>query len=55
MSGVRIDRKYFLDEIIEKLVLKHSVEPYEVEETIMDGENTRFFRSKKGHRPGEDV
>lgn len=43
----------WLPDIVDKLLEKHHVEPYEVEEVF--AEQPRIFRGPKGHYPGEDV
>ena len=43
----------WLDEIIEKLAIKHHVTPYEVEEVLLNKPEFRFV--EKGHQKGEDV
>ena len=40
-------------EIIQKLIWKHAVEDYEVEEVLVDSPHIRFVA--KGHRKGEDL
>jgi uncharacterized DUF497 family protein len=43
----------WLPDIVDKLIEKHQVEPYEVEEAF--AKRPRVFRGPKGHYPGEDV
>ena len=43
----------WLPDIVDKLIEKHGVEPYEVEEVFAG--HPRVFRGPKGHYPGEDV
>ena len=43
----------WLPDIVDKLIEKHQVEPYEVEETFV--KRPRVFQGPKGHYPGEDV
>jgi uncharacterized protein len=43
----------WLEEIVEKLVTKHRVEPHEVEELFSGTPKFRFVEN--GHREGEDV
>jgi uncharacterized DUF497 family protein len=43
----------WLREIVDKLIVKHGVEPFEVEETLGNRPKIRFV--KKGERPEEDV
>lgn len=50
---MRIDGIIWLDEIVTKLSLKHSVETYEVEEALANKPKFRFV--EKGTRKGEDV
>jgi uncharacterized DUF497 family protein len=50
---MRIEGVVWLDNIVDKLASKHSVETYEVEETLSNKPKFRFV--KKGDRPGEDV
>lgn len=50
---MRIEELIWLDEIIEKLAVKHSVEPYEVEEVLLNKPKFRFMQ--KGNIKNEDV
>jgi uncharacterized DUF497 family protein len=50
---VRIEEIIWLDSIIEKLVVKHRVDPDEVEEVFRGRPKFRFV--EKGDRKGEDV
>jgi uncharacterized protein len=50
---VRIEEIIWLDAIIEKLAVKHRVEPDEVEEVLCNKPKFRFV--EKGDRKGEDV
>ncbi len=50
---MRIDSFIWLDTIIEKLDVKHQVEPEEVEEALRNRPKFRFV--EKGDRLGEDV
>ena len=50
---MKIEGIIWLEAIIEKLAVKHSVEPYEVEEALENSPKIRF--AKKGDRQGEDV
>lgn len=50
---MRIDVVIWLDQIIDKLISKHSVETYEVEEVLSGIAKFRFV--EKGEREGEDV
>ena len=43
----------WLDEIVEKLDLKHNVQQNEVREVFVN--KPQFRQVEKGHRPGEDV
>jgi uncharacterized protein len=43
----------WLAEIVDKLALKHAIEPYEVEELLDNEPDVRFV--EKGERKGEDV
>ena len=50
---MKIEGIIWLEAIVEKLAVKHSVEPYEVEEALENSPKVRF--AKKGDRQGEDV
>ena len=50
---MRIEGVIWLDTIVDKLASKHSVETYEVEETLSNKPKFRFVT--KGDRQGEDV
>ena len=50
---MRIEEIIWLDAIIEKLAVKHRVEPDEVEEVL--GNKPKFRFMEKGDRKGEDV
>lgn len=50
---MRISGIIWLDEIIDKLEVKHAIQPHEVAEVL---EGAPWFRlSEQGHRPGENV
>lgn len=53
MSEWRVSGFVWLDEIIEKLIVKHAVHPAEVEEVFQDKPRFRFV--EKGRKKGEDV
>ena len=50
---MRIDEIIWLQQFVEKLFTKHSVEKNEVEEVLTNRPYFRFVN--KGNRPGEDV
>ncbi len=50
---MRIRRLVWLDEVVEKLFWKHSIETDEVE-SLFEGSPT-IFRAEAGERQGEDV
>jgi hypothetical protein len=50
---VRIEGLIWLDYVVEKLAIKHHVEPAEVQEAMNNGPEIRFV--EKGNRRGEDV
>jgi hypothetical protein len=50
---MQIEGVIWLREIVDKLIVKHSVEPYEVEEVLDSKPKIRF--AAKGEREGEDV
>ncbi len=50
---MRIEGIIWLDQIVDKLASKHSVETYEVEEVLLGESKFRFV--EKGERKGEDV
>lgn len=50
---MRIEGIIWLEEVVEKLALKHQVEPEEVEETLSS--NPRFRYVQRGTREGEDL
>jgi uncharacterized DUF497 family protein len=50
---MRIEDIIWLEQIVEKLWRKHSVETDEVSEVFANRPRVRFV--EKGHRPGEDV
>jgi len=43
----------WLPDIVDKLIEKHQVETFEVEEVFIS--HPKVFRGPKGHYPGEDV
>jgi len=53
MKRLRITGFIWLDVIVEKLAMKHRVEPEDVEELFGGAPKFRFV--EKGHRQGEDV
>ena len=50
---MRIDGVIWLRNVVDKLAVKHHVDPYEVEQTLTNRPKIRFV--EKGERPGEDV
>ena len=50
---MRVEEIIWLDAIVEKLAVKHSVTPDEVEEALRNRPKFRFI--EKGDREGEDV
>jgi uncharacterized protein len=50
---MRIAGVIWLRNIVDKLAVKHQVEPYEVEQALSARPKIRFV--EKGERPGEDV
>jgi len=50
---MRIEDFLWLDEIIDKLSVKHNVETWEVEEVFANGPQIRF--RQRGNRYGEDL
>ncbi len=50
---MRIDGIVWLDQIVDKLASKHSVDTYEVEEILLGKPKFRFVRN--GERENEDV
>jgi uncharacterized protein len=50
---MRINRLKWLPDVIEKLIVKHGVEPYEIEEVFFS--NPKFRFAKKGNYNNEDV
>jgi uncharacterized DUF497 family protein len=50
---VRIESVIWLVDVVDKLIAKHSVEAYEVEEVFSNRPGFRFV--EKGKRQGEDV
>ena len=50
---MKISNIIWLREIVDKLIVKHNVEPIEVEETLNNHPKIRFV--EKGERSGEDV
>lgn len=50
---MRIEGVIWLRAVVDKLVLKHHVQPQEVEEVL--GNEPKFRRIEKGSRRGEDV
>ena len=50
---MKIEGIVWLSQIVDKLISKHSVEIYEVEEVLAG--NARFRFVEKGERKGEDV
>ncbi len=50
---MEIEKIIWLDEIIEKLIIKHNVQQNEVEEIFTNYPHFRFV--EKGHIPGENV
>lgn len=53
VGGVRVEEVVWLDAIVEKLAIKHSVAPDEVEEVLRNKPKFRFV--EKGDREREDV
>ena len=49
---MKITGLIWLEDIVQKLLQKHRVQPEEVEEVLS---NLRFFFVEKGHRQGENV
>lgn len=50
---MRIEGIIWLRDIVDKLIIKHHVETYEVEEALASKPKIRFV--EKGDRKGEDV
>ena len=50
---MQIEAIIWLDSVVDKLAVKHHVEPEEVEEVFHDRPKFRFVES--GHQEGEDV
>lgn len=50
---MKIEGIIWLDHVVDKLISKHSVETYEVEELLTGNPKFRFV--EKGERKGEDV
>jgi uncharacterized DUF497 family protein len=50
---MRIEGVIWLRNVVDKLAVKHHVDPYEVEQTLSNRPKIRFV--EKGERPGEDV
>lgn len=50
---MKIQRLIWLRDIVDKLVIKHAVETYEVEEVFANSPKIRF--AQQGDRAGEDV
>lgn len=50
---MKIEGIIWLDQIVDKLISKHSVETYEVEEVFIEKPRFRFV--EKGERKGEDI
>ncbi len=50
---MKVEGVIWLDTIIEKLAVKHNVQPDEVEAVLRN--NAKFRLAKKGDRQGEDV
>ena len=43
----------WLEHIEDKIIRKHAVQPYEVEEMVLNQPHIRFV--ERGHHPGDDV
>ena len=50
---MQIDGIIWLEDVVDKLISKHNVETYEVEEVFANDPKLRFV--EKGERSGEDV
>jgi hypothetical protein len=50
---VRVKHFIWLDEVEDKIIWKHGVEPHEAEEVFFNRPRFKFI--EKGYRPGEDV
>jgi uncharacterized DUF497 family protein len=50
---MRIESIIWLQDVLDKLITKHGVEAYEVEEVLGNRPRVRFV--EKGHRQGENV
>ena len=50
---MKIEALIWLDDVIEKLLRKHDVSPYEVKEVLESNPHFRFV--EKGHREGDNV
>jgi uncharacterized DUF497 family protein len=50
---MRIEGVIWLRNVVDKLAVKHHVDPYEVEQTLSNRPKIRFV--EKGERAGEDV
>jgi uncharacterized DUF497 family protein len=50
---MRIEGVIWLRNVVDKLAVKHHVDPYEVEQTLSNRPKIRFV--EKGERPGEEV
>ena len=50
---MRIEGVIWLRKVVDKLAVKHHVEPYEVEQALSNQPKIRFV--EKGERSGEDV
>ena len=50
---MRVEGVIWLDQIVDKLIQKHSVETYEVEDVLFGKSRLRFV--EKGERKDEDV
>ena len=53
LEHMRIREIIWLEEVIEKLAVKHHVEPHEVEEVLCNEPRVRLL--ERGHQAGEDV
>ena len=50
---MRVEEVIWLDNVVEKLAIKHRVIPVEVEEVLRN--RPRFWFAAKGNQPGENV
>jgi uncharacterized protein len=53
MAMIIITDVIWLDQIVEKIIRKHHVQPYEVEELLLGEPHVRL--GERGQRAGEDV